>query len=204
MSCTPTETTKPKRKSPSQKKIKVKASAPAFKPLIAKLYDGTADILIRIPHPPNKNKADGLSRDDRTEQNNSKEIIELTLPPFEKITNDNDRVAVFTSALISALLNDINSAKQANRKAIQAAGIARAQAEGKQFGKKCRELNEDLLEELYQAYWKNEISAREAGKRLGCSYKTFQRRYYLRNPGEKRDSKECPENQTRTAGTWIN
>lgn len=169
----------PKRKSASRKK---ETSAPAVYPLITKLYEGTADLIITVPQKPKKNTAG--NKPDTAEP--AKELIEITLPPISKTAEDSDRVAALSSALISALLKDIESAKQKNRQAVQREGIARAKAAGKQFRPEYKNLDAELFEELCQAYRNNEISASAAGRQLGCNYKTFQRCYAQKYPGEKK------------------
>ena len=169
-----------KRKTPSRKK---ESSAAAVKPVITKLYEGTADLIIKIPQNPKKNT--GKTAPETPEP--AKELIEITLPPAAKTADENDRIAALASALISCLLKDIESSKQANRKSLQAKGIARAKAAGKHFGAETMTLDAELFEKLSQAYKNKEISASEAGKQLGCSYKTFQRRYAQKYPEEKKE-----------------
>lgn len=169
-----------KRKTPSRKKD---SSAAAVKPLITKLYEGTADLIIKVPQKPKKN-TDKTTLDT---EDTAKELIEITLPPTAKTADDSDRTAALASALISYLLKDIETAKQANRKALQAEGIARAKAKGKRFGPESMTFDAELFEELCQAYRNNEISASEAGRQLGCNYKTFQRRYAQKYPEEKNE-----------------
>ena len=170
-----------KRKTLPRKK---EPSAAAVKPLITKLYEGTADLIIKIPQKPKKNAA-GNKPDASAEP--AKELIEITLPQAPKAADNSDRVAALSSALISTLLKDIESAKQKNRKAVQAEGIARAKAAGQRFGPEFKDLDTELFEELCQAYKNNEISASAAGRQLGCNYKTFQRRYAQQYPDEKKE-----------------
>ena len=143
----------PKRKSASRKK---ETSAPAVYPLITKLYEGKADLIIKIPQKPKKNCSENING---TASSEEKELIELTLPRLSKDADNSDRVAALSSALISTLLKDIETAKQTNRKAVQREGIARAKAAGKQFGPEYKNLDAELFEELCQAYKNNEISA---------------------------------------------
>ncbi len=170
----------PKRKSASRKK---ETLASAVYPLITKLYDGTADLIIRLPQKPKKNSPENING---TASSEEKELIELTLPQLSKDADNSDRVAALSSALISTLLKDIESAKQTNRKAVQAEGIARARAKGTRFGPEYKDLDAELFEKLCQAYRNNEISASAAGRQLGCNYKTFQRRYAQQYPDEKK------------------
>ena len=169
-----------KRKTLPRKK---EPSAAAVKPLITKLYEGTADLIITVPQKPKKNTAG--NKPDTAEP--AKEHIEITLPQAPKAADNSDRVAALSSALISTLLKDIESAKQKNRKAVQAEGIARAKAAGQRFGPEIKTFDAELFEELCQAYRNNEISASAAGRQLGCNYKTFQRRYAQQYPDEKKE-----------------
>ena len=94
-----------KRKTPSRKKD---SSAAAVKPLITKLYEGTADLIIKVPQKPKKNT--GKVTPDTEEP--AKELIEITLPPISKTAEDSDRVAALASALISYLTDyQINNHK---------------------------------------------------------------------------------------------
>ncbi|HJJ36537.1 MAG TPA: hypothetical protein O0X27_05125 [Methanocorpusculum sp.] len=186
----PAETVIPKRKTVSRTPAKSSVSAAAIEPLITKLYDGTAELLISIPQ----------NRDSGTKTQNSadtpsvqKERIAITLPPADRYADENDRVAALASSLISILLKDIASSKELSRKAVQAEGISRARAEGKQFGRRCLDLDTDLFEELCRAYANNEISPETAGERLGCSYRTFLRRYAQRKHSKIDTAKHMPE-----------
>ena len=160
-----------KQKTPSRKK---ESSAQAVQPLITKLYEGTADLIIKIPQKPKKNTGKTVPETEEP----AKELIEITLPSISKTAEDSDRVAALVSSLISYLLKDIEAAKQTNRKAVQAEGIARAKAKGKRFGPESMTFDAELFENLCQAYRNKEISCRAAGDQLGCSSRTFLRRYH--------------------------
>ena len=163
-----------KRKTPSRKK---ESSAAAVKPVITKLYEGTADLIIKIPQNPKKNT--GKTAPETPEP--AKELIEITLPPAAKTADENDRIAALASALISCLLKDIEATKQTNRKSLQAKGITRAKAAGTQFGRPKKELPETFYEaaELCRA---GKISITEGAERSGMTYWAFY--YRIKNTSE--------------------
>ena len=135
--------------------------------LIAELYQGTAHITIT-------SAASGKT-------------IEIPLPQVKKSATETEKAAAVTASFVNLLFSDLETARKQKRKTQQAKGIARAKANGKRFGPENMTFDAELFEELCQAYRNNEISASEAGRQLGCNYKTFQRRYAQKYPEEKNE-----------------
>ena len=83
-----------------------------------------------------------------------------------------DLTGAYIADMVSALWDLKVQKEREDRRKRQAEGIAAAQARGVKFGRPLLE-RPDTLPEVREAWACGEISAREAGRRLGVNSKTF-------------------------------
>jgi DNA invertase Pin-like site-specific DNA recombinase len=100
-------------------------------------------------------------------------IVVLDIPLLDTRQKERDLTGTFIADLVLQILSYVAQQERDFIRQRQAEGIAAAKARGVKFGKAPKERPENF-EEVREAWKRNEISAREAGRRLGVSYKTFQ------------------------------
>jgi len=100
-------------------------------------------------------------------------IVVLDIPLLDTRQKERDLTGTFIADLVLQILSYVAQQEREFIRQRQAEGIAAAKARGVKFGKPPMERPMSFPEVL--AVWESgEISAREAGRRLGVNYKTFQ------------------------------
>ena len=100
-------------------------------------------------------------------------IVILDIPLLDTRQKERDLTGTFIADLILQILNYVAQTEREMIRQRQAEGIAAAKDRGVKFGRPLKE-RPVSFNEVREAWKRQEISAREAGRRLGCSYKTFQ------------------------------
>ncbi|MCL1819481.1 MAG: recombinase family protein [Oscillospiraceae bacterium] len=100
-------------------------------------------------------------------------IVVLDIPLLDTRQKERDLTGTFIADLVLQILSYVAQQEREFIKQRQAEGIAAAQARGVKFGRPPME-RPTSFSEVLGAWERREISAREAGRRLGISYKTFQ------------------------------
>ena len=100
-------------------------------------------------------------------------IVVLDIPLLDTRRKERDLTGTFIADLVLQILSYVAQTEREFIRQRQAEGIAAAQARGVRFGRPPME-RPDIFREVLKAWERREISAREAGRRLGISYKTFQ------------------------------
>jgi DNA invertase Pin-like site-specific DNA recombinase len=100
-------------------------------------------------------------------------IVVLDIPLLDTRQKERDLTGTFIADLVLQILSYVAQQEREFIRQRQAEGIAAAQARGVKFGRPPLE-RPDRFSEVLAAWVHGEISAREAGRRLGISYKTFQ------------------------------
>ena len=101
------------------------------------------------------------------------DIVVLDLPLLDTRQKERDLTGTFIADLVLQILSYVAQQEREFIRQRQAEGIAAAQERGVRFGRPPAERPE-AFGEVRAAWQRREISAREAGRRLGVSYKTFQ------------------------------
>ena len=100
-------------------------------------------------------------------------IVVLDIPLLDTRQQERDLTGTFIADLVLQILSYVAQQEREFIRQRQAEGIAAAKARGVKFGKPPMERPASFSDVL--AAWESgEISAREAGRRLGINYKTFQ------------------------------
>ena len=97
----------------------------------------------------------------------------LDLPLLDTTVNNKDLTGMFIADLVLNILSYVAQQEREFIRQRQAEGIAAAQARGVKFGRQPME-RPTIFPEVKEIWERGEISAREAGRRLGINYKTFQ------------------------------
>jgi DNA invertase Pin-like site-specific DNA recombinase len=100
-------------------------------------------------------------------------IVVLDIPLLDTRQKERDLTGTFIADLVLQILSYVAQQEREFLRQRQAEGIAAAQARGVKFGRPPME-RPPSFREVLDAWERREISAREAGRRLGISYKTFQ------------------------------
>jgi DNA invertase Pin-like site-specific DNA recombinase len=145
---------------------------PAYKRLLKKLKPGDTLVIKSI---------DRLGRDydEILEQwriiTKEKEIaiVVLDIPLLDTRQKDRDLTGTFIADLVLQLLSYVAQTEREFIHQRQAEGIEAAKAKGTKFGRPPLEKPEMFLE-VMKSWKRSEISAREAGRRLGVNHMTFQ------------------------------
>jgi DNA invertase Pin-like site-specific DNA recombinase len=99
-------------------------------------------------------------------------IVVLDIPLLDTRQKEQDLTGTFIADLVLQILSYVAQTEREFIRQRQAEGIAVAQANGVKFGRPPLERPEEF-EEVREAWIQGEISAREAGRRLGVNYETF-------------------------------
>ena len=100
-------------------------------------------------------------------------IVVLDIPLLDTRQKGRDLTGTFIADLVLQILSYVAQTEREMIHQRQAEGIAAAKGRGVKFGRPPKE-RPAMLSEIRAAWERHEISAREAGRLLGCSYKTFQ------------------------------
>ena len=98
-------------------------------------------------------------------------IVVLDMPLLDTC-KERDLTGVLISDIVLQLLSYVAQTEREMIRQRQREGIDAAKKRGVRFGRRPMERPEGYLQ-LVEAWKKGEISAREAGRRLGVSHKTF-------------------------------
>jgi len=100
-------------------------------------------------------------------------IVVLDIPLLDTRQKKQDLTGTFIADLVLQILSYVAQTEREFIHQRQAEGISAAKAKGVRFGRPPIE-PPMMFGEVCEAWGKGEISAREAGRRLGVNYKTFQ------------------------------
>jgi len=100
-------------------------------------------------------------------------IVVLDIPLLDTRQKDRDLTGTFIADLVLQILSYVAQQEREFIRQRQAEGIEAAKARGVKFGKPPME-RPAALPSVREIWERGEISAREAGRRLGVNYKTFQ------------------------------
>ena len=100
------------------------------------------------------------------------DICVLDLPLLDTRQKGRDLTGTFIADLVLQILSYVSQQEREFLRQRQAEGIATAQARGVQFGRPPME-RPDIFDEIQKAWRRQEISAREAARRLNVHHKTF-------------------------------
>ena len=100
-------------------------------------------------------------------------IVVIDIPLLDTRQKERDLTGTFIADLVLQILSYVAQQEREFIRQRQAEGIEAAKARGVKFGRPPME-RPDIFQEVLEAWACGEISAREAGRRLGISYKTFQ------------------------------
>jgi DNA invertase Pin-like site-specific DNA recombinase len=100
-------------------------------------------------------------------------IVVLDIPLLDTRRKERDLTGTFIADLVLQILSYVAQTEREMIRQRQAEGIAAAKARGVRFGRPPLERPERFREVL-ETWRRREISAREAGRQLGVTYKTFQ------------------------------
>ena len=100
-------------------------------------------------------------------------IVVLDIPLLDTRQKERDLTGIFIADLVLQILSYVAQNERELIRQRQAEGIEAARIRGVKFGRPPME-RPDIFQEVLEAWTQGEISAREAGRRLGVHYKTFQ------------------------------
>ena len=100
-------------------------------------------------------------------------IVVLDIPLLDTRQKERDLTGTFIADLVLQILSYVAQTEREFLRHRQAEGIEAAKARGVKFGKPPLE-RPKMFPEVLEMWKRYEISAREAGRRLGVNYKTFQ------------------------------
>jgi len=100
-------------------------------------------------------------------------IVVLDIPLLDTRRKDRDLTGTFIADLVLQILSYVAQQERDFIRQRQAEGIAAAKALGVKFGRPQIE-KPAIFRDVRKVWERKEISAREAGRRLGVDYKTFQ------------------------------
>ena len=100
-------------------------------------------------------------------------IVVLDMPLLDTRQKERDLTGTFIADLVLQILSYVAQTEREHLRQRQAEGIEVAKAKGVKFGRPPME-RPAMFQEVREAWERGESSAREAGRRLGVNYKTFQ------------------------------
>jgi DNA invertase Pin-like site-specific DNA recombinase len=95
------------------------------------------------------------------------------MPLLDTRQKERDLTGTLIADIVLQLLSYVAQTEREQIRQRQAEGIEAAKARGVKFGRPPIK-RPDIFQEVLEAWERKEISAREAGRRLGISYMTFQ------------------------------
>ena len=100
-------------------------------------------------------------------------IVVLDIPLLDTRQKERDLTGTLIADLVLQILSYVAQTEREFIRQRQAEGIAAAKIRGVQFGRPPMD-RPSMFQEVCKSWERQEISAREAGRRLGVNYKTFQ------------------------------
>jgi len=100
-------------------------------------------------------------------------IVVLDIPLLDTRRKERDLTGTFIADLVLQILSYVAQTERELIRQRQAEGIEAAKEKGIRFGRPPME-RPLIFNEVLESWERREISAREAGRRLGINYKTFQ------------------------------
>ena len=100
-------------------------------------------------------------------------IVVLDIPLLDTRQKERDLTGTFIADLVLQILSYVAQTEREFIRQRQAEGISAAKARGVRFGRPALEQPAGFRE-VRETWERGEISAREAGRRLGVNYRTFQ------------------------------
>jgi len=100
-------------------------------------------------------------------------IVVLDIPLLDARQKERDLTGTFIADLVLQILSYVAQTEREFTRQRQTEGIAAARKRGVRFGRPQMERPETFWK-IREAWERSEISAREAGRRLGVDFKTFQ------------------------------
>jgi len=101
-------------------------------------------------------------------------VVVLDIPLLDTRQKERDLTGTFIADLVLQILSYVAQQEREFIRQRQAEGIAAAKERGVKFGRPCMKRPVSLLfQTVLEAWARDEISAREAGRRLDVSYKIF-------------------------------
>lgn len=116
------------------------------------------------------------------------DIVVLDFPLLNTANQVNGITGKFISDLVLQILSYVAQVERENIKQRQAEGIKVAKEKGIRFGRPKRELPKEF-NEVYHLWLRNEISKREAARRLNTNHNTFTN--WVKRLEEKSIEKKC-------------
>ena len=143
---------------------------PAYQALLAGLCPGDILVVKSIDRL-GRNYSDILEQWRLITKEKQAAIVVLDMPLLDTRSN-RDLTGTLIADIVLQLLSYVAETERAFIRQRQAEGIAAAKARGQRFGPKPRDRGEEYptLKEMWK---RGEISAGEAGRRLGCTHNTF-------------------------------
>ncbi|MDR1702048.1 MAG: recombinase family protein [Sporomusaceae bacterium] len=145
---------------------------PAYKRLLKKLKPGDTLVIKSIDRL-GRDYAEILEQWRIITKEKETAIVVIDIPLLDARQKNRDLTGTFIADLVLQILSYVAQTEREFIRQRQAEGIAAAKANGIKLGRPPLEKPEMFLE-VMKAWKKSEISAREAGRRLGVNYMTFQ------------------------------
>ena len=147
---------------------------PAYKKLLKRLLPGDVLVVKSIDRL-GRNYDDILHQWRLIIKEKHVDIVVLDMPLPDTRGERGDLTSSFIADLVLQIFSYVAQMERELNRQRQAEGIATAKAKGVKFGRPPLKQPAEF-QEVYEAWMRGEISAREAGRRLGMNYKTFQNR----------------------------
>jgi len=100
------------------------------------------------------------------------DIVVIDMPLLDTRQKERDLTGTFIADLVLQILSYVAETERAFNRQRQSEGIAVAKAKGVRFGRPPKE-RPNLFPALFEAWQRNEVSARTAAKTLGIAHRTF-------------------------------
>ena len=100
------------------------------------------------------------------------DIVVVDMPLLDTRQKERDLTGTFIADLVLQILSYVAETERAFNRQRQSEGIAVAKAKGVRFGRPPKE-RPNLFPALFEAWQRNEVSARTAAKTLGIAHRTF-------------------------------
>jgi DNA invertase Pin-like site-specific DNA recombinase len=145
---------------------------PAYRRLLKKLQLGDTLVIKSIDRL-GRNYSEILEQWRIITKEKQSAIVVLDIPLLDTRQKERDLTGTFIADLVLQILSYVAQTERELIRQRQAEGIRAAKARGVRFGRPPME-RPMKFQEVLEAWKLREITAREAGRRLGINYKTFQ------------------------------